>query len=94
LLIVDRSLDPVAPLMHEYTYQAAVYDMLEFDGDLIKYARVISAMISRCVHIDEMGVFIAIVMFLNVDQGWSRHHQGQEPTHSPNRRHAGSAERE
>jgi len=34
LLIVDRSLDPNAPLMHEYTYQAMVNDLLPVDGEL------------------------------------------------------------
>jgi hypothetical protein len=35
LLIVDRSLDPVAPLMHEFTYQAALFDLLQLKGDLV-----------------------------------------------------------
>lgn len=34
LLIVDRSIDPAAPLMHEYTYQAIVNDLLKVDGEL------------------------------------------------------------
>jgi hypothetical protein len=35
LLILDRSMDPVAPLMHEYTYQAMVNDLLAVDGELV-----------------------------------------------------------
>jgi len=34
LLIVDRSIDPAAPLMHEYTYQAMVNDLLAVNGEL------------------------------------------------------------
>jgi len=34
LLIVDRSIDPAAPLMHEYTYQAIVNDLLKVNGEL------------------------------------------------------------
>lgn len=36
LLIVDRSLDPVAPLMHEYTYQCMINDLLKVNGELVK----------------------------------------------------------
>jgi syntaxin-binding protein 1 len=38
ILIVDRSFDPLSPLMHEYTYQAMVNDLLEVeDGNIITY---------------------------------------------------------
>jgi len=33
LLIVDRSIDPAAPLMHEFTYQAMVQDLLNVKGE-------------------------------------------------------------
>lgn len=31
LLIVDRSVDAVAPLLHEFTYQAMAMDLMEFE---------------------------------------------------------------
>jgi len=34
LLIVDRSIDPIAPLMHEYTYQAMVNDLIKVKGEV------------------------------------------------------------
>jgi len=37
LLIVDRSIDPVSPLMHEYTYQAMVNDLLAVTDGVISY---------------------------------------------------------
>ena len=39
LLVADRSMDPVAPLMHEYTYQCFVHDLCDVKGDLIMYAK-------------------------------------------------------
>jgi syntaxin-binding protein 1 len=37
LFVVDRSMDPVAPFLHEFTYQAMVNDLLPIeDGRLYK----------------------------------------------------------
>ncbi|KAJ2596493.1 syntaxin binding protein 1 [Coemansia sp. RSA 1804] len=33
LIIIDRSADPFAPILHEFTYEAMVYDLLKVDGD-------------------------------------------------------------
>lgn len=32
LFVLDRSLDPVAPFLHEFTYQAMVNDLLPVEG--------------------------------------------------------------
>ena len=37
ILIVDRSFDPLSPLMHEYTYQAMVEDLLYIKDGIISY---------------------------------------------------------
>lgn len=34
LIIIDRSMDPLSPLMHEYTFQAMVYDLLKCRGEI------------------------------------------------------------
>ncbi len=36
-LILDRSFDPLSPLMHEYTYQAMANDLLDVDDGVISY---------------------------------------------------------
>jgi syntaxin-binding protein 1 len=37
LLLLDRADDCLTPLMHDFTYQSMVHDLLEMDGDRITY---------------------------------------------------------
>ena len=37
VFIVDRTNDPIAPFLHEFTYQSMIYDLLEVKNDTYKY---------------------------------------------------------
>ena len=36
LIILDRSIDPVAPIIHEWTYETMVYDLISVDNKTIR----------------------------------------------------------
>ncbi|KAL4473905.1 hypothetical protein ABPG74_022769 [Tetrahymena malaccensis] len=42
LIIVDRGIDPVTPLLHDYSYQSMIYDLLEVDTEknIVEYEKV------------------------------------------------------
>lgn len=43
LLVVDRSMDLLSPLIHEFTYQSMVHDLLPIrDGDKVTYRTVVN----------------------------------------------------
>lgn len=43
LLVVDRSMDLISPLLHEFTYQSMVHDLLPVkDGDKVTYKTVLN----------------------------------------------------
>lgn len=37
LVLLDRSLDPVAPFVHDWTYEALVYDLLSVEDKAIRW---------------------------------------------------------
>eukprot|EP00002_Diphylleia_rotans_P002207 TRINITY_DN1137_c0_g2_i4.p1 TRINITY_DN1137_c0_g2~~TRINITY_DN1137_c0_g2_i4.p1 ORF type:complete len:545 (-),score=89.76 TRINITY_DN1137_c0_g2_i4:830-2464(-) len=37
VLILDRSFDALTPVLHEFTYQAMIYDIIDLDKDIYKY---------------------------------------------------------
>ncbi|MCO5559681.1 hypothetical protein L7F22_013282 [Adiantum nelumboides] len=43
LLIVDRSIDPIAPIIHEWTYDAMCHDLLNMEGNKYVYEITTSA---------------------------------------------------
>eukprot|EP01133_Synstelium_polycarpum_P010259 gene10259-11964_t len=46
LLILDRSQDPLSPLLHEFTYQAMIYDLFKIDNDKFTFDSVNNAGVS------------------------------------------------
>jgi len=39
-MVMDRSFDPLSPMMHEYTYQAMMNDLLDVDEGVVSYEAV------------------------------------------------------
>ena len=65
VIILDRGEDLAAPLVHELTYQCAVYDMLQarLDGDTIKHECVSMLATIYCLSLDILGQPWACVLW-------------------------------
>ena len=37
IIILDRSFDPLTPILHDYYYQAMAHDLLKLDKDIVEY---------------------------------------------------------
>jgi syntaxin-binding protein 1 len=37
LVILDRALDPLTPLLHDFFYQPMIYDLLNITSDIVDY---------------------------------------------------------
>ena len=37
IVILDRSFDPLTPILHDYYYQSMVYDFLEIQNDVVEF---------------------------------------------------------
>lgn len=37
ILLYDRAIDPLSPLVHDFFYQSMIYDLLNIKGDLVEY---------------------------------------------------------
>lgn len=78
LLVVDRSIDPVAPLMHEFTYQAAMHDLHQFKGDLITTPGMVIEKNPRTNKMEEVPVLID-----EYDKLWQRFRHAPVPMVGP-----------
>lgn len=58
LLILDRTIDLIAPILHEFTYQAMAMDLLEIEGNRYEYkfTTALGAENKRSVSLDENDI--------------------------------------
>jgi syntaxin-binding protein 1 len=62
VFIVDRTNDPLSPFLHEFTYQAMVYDLLDIKNDTYKYQAETGK-----------GMVDKTVLLQDSDSMWSKH---------------------